>query len=93
MKKITLAAVVAIVVVEGDKTVFMQAYGIADCKAGQKADLNTLYYIASLTKSFTVLAAEIDREGKTKLADPLSNYAASVSQPSSHTFKVDQAAL
>src|SRR3954471_10671807 len=70
---------VAVVVVKGDKPVFMQAYGIADREAGKKADANTLYYIASSTKSFMALAAaEIDREGKIKLADPLTKYSQGV---------------
>src|SRR4051812_16222575 len=70
---------VAVVVVKGDKSVFMQAYGIADREAGKKADADTLYYIASSTKSFMALAAaEIDREGKIKLADPLTKYAQGV---------------
>ena len=38
---------VAIVVVKDDKPIFMQAYGLANKEAGTKADLNTLYYIAS----------------------------------------------
>lgn len=70
---------VAIVVVKGDKAFFMKAYGMANREAGKKADVNTLYYIASSTKSFMALAAaQLDREGKIKLADPLTKYAPGV---------------
>src|SRR5258708_318167 len=70
---------VAIVVVKGDKAFFMKAYGMANREAGKQADVNTLYYIASSTKSFMALAAaQLDREGKIKLADPLTKYAPGV---------------
>ena len=59
---------VAMVVVKDDKPIFMQAYGLANKEAGTKADSNTLYYIASSTKSYMALAAALlDREGKIKL--------------------------
>jgi CubicO group peptidase (beta-lactamase class C family) len=66
---------VAVVVVKGDKPIFLKAYGIADKATGLKADTDTLFYIASSTKSFTALAAALlDREGKIKLTDPLTKY-------------------
>src|SRR4051812_4415924 len=46
---------IAIVVIKDDKPIFIRAYGMADREAGVKADTNTLYYIASSTKSFTAL--------------------------------------
>jgi CubicO group peptidase (beta-lactamase class C family) len=48
---------IAIVVIKDDKPIFVRAYGMADREAGIKADADTLYYIASSTKSFTALAA------------------------------------
>jgi CubicO group peptidase (beta-lactamase class C family) len=66
---------VAMVVVKDDKPVFMRAYGLANKEAGTKADINTLYYIASSTKSYMALAAAlIDREGKIKLSDPMTKH-------------------
>ncbi len=66
---------IAVVVIKGDKPIFVRAYGIADKETGTKANTNTLFYIASSTKSFTALAAALlDREGKIKLADPVNKY-------------------
>ncbi len=70
---------VAMVVVKDDKPIFMRAYGLANKQAGTKADINTLYYIASSTKSYMALAAaQLDREGKIKLSDPMTKYAPGV---------------
>lgn len=66
---------IAIVVIKDDKPIFMRAYGMADKEAGIKADTDTLFYIASSTKSFTGLAAAmLDQEGKIKLSDPVTKY-------------------
>jgi CubicO group peptidase (beta-lactamase class C family) len=66
---------IAIVVIKDDRPIFVRAYGMADREAGIKADTDTLYYIASSTKSFTALAAAmLDQEGKIKLSDALTKY-------------------
>ncbi|MDM7921011.1 MAG: serine hydrolase [Pyrinomonadaceae bacterium] len=66
----------AIVVVAGDRIVYERGFGLANREAGTKANEDTLFYIASSTKSFTALAAALlDREGKIKLNDPILNYA------------------
>src|SRR5687767_4061376 len=66
---------IAIVVIKDDKPIFLRAYGMADKEAGIKADADTLYYIASSTKSFTALAAAmLDQEGKIKFSDPVTKY-------------------
>jgi len=66
---------IAIVVVKDDKPIFVHAYGMADKEAGIKADTDTLFYIASSTKSFMALAAAmLDKEGKIKFADPVTKY-------------------
>ena len=66
---------IAIVVIKDDKPIFLRAYGMADKEAGIKADVDTLYYTASSTKSFTALAAAmLDREGKIKFSDPVTKY-------------------
>jgi CubicO group peptidase (beta-lactamase class C family) len=69
----------AIVVVKDDKPIFVRAYGLADKEAAVKADPDTLYYIASSTKSFMALAAAmIDQEGKIKLSDPVTKYTSGI---------------
>ena len=70
---------VAIVVVKDGKPIFMRAYGLANKETGTRADNNTLYYIASSTKSYMALAAALlDREGKIKLNDAITKYAPGV---------------
>ena len=66
---------IAIVVIKDDKPIFLHAYGMADKEAGIKADIDTLFYIASSTKAFTALAAAmLDQEGKIKFSDPVTRY-------------------
>src|SRR6185436_7093472 len=48
---------IAIVVIKDDKPIFLRGYGMADREAGLKSDTDTLFYMASSTKSFTALAA------------------------------------
>lgn len=70
----------SIVVIKEDKPIFTKAYGMADKEAGSKATTDTLYYIASSTKSFTALAAALlDNEGKIRLADPVNKYTQGIS--------------
>ena len=79
MEKLPDIPAFAVVVIKDDKPIFMKAYGTADKEAGVKADVDTLFYIASSTKAYTALAAEtIDREGKIKLADPINKYTAGI---------------
>jgi CubicO group peptidase (beta-lactamase class C family) len=66
---------IAIVVIKDDSPIFVRAYGMADEEAGIRADTDTLFYIASSTKSYTALAAAmLDQEGKIKLSDPMTKY-------------------
>lgn len=66
---------IGVVIVKDGKPLFIKAYGYADREARIKADNNTLFYIASATKSFTALAAAmLDKEGKIKLDSPMSRY-------------------
>ncbi|OJJ15437.1 hypothetical protein BKI52_39165 [marine bacterium AO1-C] len=58
----------SVVVVKGDKAVFMKGYGYADIANKYPVQVNTPYYIASSTKSFMGMAASIlDHQGKVKL--------------------------
>ncbi|MBA3353850.1 MAG: serine hydrolase [Blastocatellia bacterium] len=80
---------VAMVVVKDDKPIFMRAYGMANKETGIKADADTLYYIASSTKSYMALAAALlDREGKIKLSEPFTKYAPGVTFKTSIPDKV-----
>jgi CubicO group peptidase (beta-lactamase class C family) len=66
---------IAIVVIKDDKPIFLRAYGMADKEAGIKAETDTLFYVASSTKSFTALAAAmLDKEGKIKFSDAMTKY-------------------
>jgi len=70
---------IAFVVIKDDRPIFLRAYGMADKESGIKADTDTLFYIASSTKSFTALAAAmLDKEGKIKLSDPVTKYTAGI---------------
>ena len=65
----------AIVVIKDDRPIFIRAYGMADKETGIKADNDTLYYIASSTKSYTALtAAMLDKEGQIKFSDAVTKY-------------------
>jgi CubicO group peptidase (beta-lactamase class C family) len=80
---------VAVVVVKDDKPIFLKAYGVADAATGRRADTDTLFYIASSTKSFMALAAALlDREGKIKLSDPVTKYTAGLDLKNSIPDKV-----
>lgn len=85
---------VAIVVIKDDQPIFLRAYGLADKEAGTKADTDTLYYIASSTKSFMAMtAALLDKEGKIRLDDPITKYAAGLTFKSSIPDKVSVRSL
>jgi CubicO group peptidase (beta-lactamase class C family) len=74
LKNVDIPAIGVTILSEG-KPVFIKTYGLADKEAGIKADNNTLFYIASSTKSFTALAAALlDKDGKIKLNDPVNKY-------------------
>jgi len=80
---------VIMVVVKDDQPVFMKAYGWANREQQVKADENTLYYIASATKSFTAMAAAmLDQEGSIKLDDPMRKYAPDIAFKNSIPDKV-----
>lgn len=44
---------VAVVVVEGDKIVFAKGYGVTEINLPQKVDENTIFQLASVSKTFT----------------------------------------
>ncbi|MGF2414042.1 MAG: serine hydrolase domain-containing protein, partial [Ferruginibacter sp.] len=70
---------IGISILSGGKPVFVKTYGYANKEAGIKADNNTLFYIASSTKSFTALsAALLEEEGKIQLNEPIDKYLGSL---------------
>ena len=65
----------AVVVVRDTQVVYLKGFGWADVEAKRAVTPQTVFYIASTTKSFTGLAASIlDRAGTFPLDAPLSRY-------------------
>ncbi len=49
----------AVAVVRGSDVVYAKGFGVADRETGRRAGADTQFYIASTTKSFTALAAQL----------------------------------
>jgi CubicO group peptidase (beta-lactamase class C family) len=65
----------AVVVVRDTAPIYMKGFGYADLEARRPVTPQTVFYVASTTKSFTGLAAAIlDRQGRISLEAPLSRY-------------------
>lgn len=65
----------SLAVVKDDQIIFEKYHGLADLEKGKMVDENTLFYIASTTKSFTALAALIlESKGELDLERSLSEY-------------------
>lgn len=65
---------ISLVVVKGDRPIFIKSYGYADIEHKVKAQNHTAYYIASATKAFTGMAAAIlDHQGKINLETSLAD--------------------
>jgi len=72
---------VGVAVVRDGKVIVAKGYGLTDVAAGTKADENTGFQIASVTKQFTAAGIMLlVEEGKIKLDDPLSKHVADVPQ-------------
>ncbi len=71
----TGASSLALVLVDGTQVVWAEGFGLADPLEGRKANADTIYGIASVSKTFTALAAfrQVDR-GKLDLDTPVTNY-------------------
>jgi len=69
----TPAAVVMIS--RGDLVLHEKAYGLADIEAGRAATLDDVFFLASISKSFTSTAVlRLVAEGELSLEDPISEY-------------------
>ncbi len=65
----------AMAVVRGDEAVYLRGFGVADREADVESTPETLFYIASSTKSFTALAAALlDARGDLDLDASLAHY-------------------
>ncbi|MCA9731466.1 MAG: serine hydrolase [Deferribacteres bacterium] len=65
----------AVAVVQGDKVVFAQGYGVRALGKPDKIDRNTLFAVASNTKAFTAaLLGLLEHEGKIQWDDPICDY-------------------
>jgi len=74
-RKLDLSPGLAVVVVQGDEVAYAADFGWADSKAGREVDAETIFYIASSTKSFTgMAAAKLAHDGRLDLDVPLSTY-------------------
>ncbi len=70
-----LAPGMGVSVVKGDELIYAKGFGHADVEAGRPVTTETLFYIASTTKSFTALAAaQLAERGELDLDAPLSRY-------------------
>lgn len=66
---------IAVGIVKDGKLVLAKGYGVTNCKTNQKVDANTLFGIASNSKSFTTAAlAILVDEGKIKWDDKVIRY-------------------
>ncbi|TFG66826.1 MAG: serine hydrolase [Gemmatimonadales bacterium] len=79
-RDLDLSPGLAIVVVQGDDVAYAADFGWADTEAGREVDAETVFYIASSTKSFTgMAAAKLAYDGRLDLDAPLSTYLSDLS--------------
>lgn len=72
----------AVVVVQGDRTVFARAYGLRDIQAKAPLSLHDPIYVGSSTKAYTgLLAAELDRQAIVPLSTTLKDVWPSLTLP------------
>lgn len=65
----------SVAVVRGEQTLFARGYGWADIQAGKKADANTVFHVASVSKLVTATAAmQLLEQGAFRLDDKVAAY-------------------
>jgi CubicO group peptidase (beta-lactamase class C family) len=70
-----MAPGMAVAVVQGDEIVYANGFGSADLETNRPVTMETMFYIASTTKSFTAFAAALlHYRGELNLDSPLSRY-------------------
>ncbi|HEX7123324.1 MAG TPA: serine hydrolase domain-containing protein [Gemmatimonadaceae bacterium] len=73
---------VSIAIVQGDRIIYEQGFGVANVETGEPVTPTTLFRIGSATKMFTGLAAVLmAREGKVDLTVPIGRYAEGIREP------------
>ncbi|MBN1301617.1 MAG: serine hydrolase, partial [Melioribacteraceae bacterium] len=73
--KLGLTPGMAVGVVKDNEVIYAEGFGVTDITAGEKVSPETLFYIASTTKSFTGLAgALLDHESLLDLDKPFTDY-------------------
>ncbi len=66
---------IAIVIVQGDEILYCQSYGVTSVDSNQAMTTDTLFDLASLTKSFTALAVLLlEDQGLIDIDEPLQKY-------------------
>ena len=71
----------AIGIVVGDELIYAKGFGVSDLESQSPIDPETVFRIASMTKSFTGLAIlKLRDEGKLSLEDPVSKYVPELSR-------------
>ncbi|MBL0388671.1 cyclic peptide export ABC transporter [Tumebacillus sp. ITR2] len=65
----------AVVIVEGDKTIYQKGFGYANTSDKRPVTEKTLFELGSNSKAFTALAVlQLESEGKLHLSDPVTKY-------------------
>ncbi|MCZ6679967.1 MAG: serine hydrolase [Candidatus Poribacteria bacterium] len=65
----------AVAVVQGNDVIYAKGFGYADLETQRRVTPETMFYIASTTKSFTAFAAALlDSRGELDLDKPISQY-------------------
>lgn len=66
---------VSMAVVQGNEVIWSRGFGLADIASGQPANPDTIYAIASITKSFTAIAVlQLAEQGKLSLDDAIEKH-------------------
>lgn len=64
-----------VLVAVGERVVFKEAFGLANVKANELADVGTAYEVGSVSKPFTATAIlMLEERGELSLTDPLTKY-------------------
>ncbi|NNK11474.1 MAG: beta-lactamase family protein, partial [Flavobacteriaceae bacterium] len=64
-----------VLIADSGQNIFHKAYGLADRDTGKTNELNTLFDIGSMNKTFTrIVVKQLEEEGKLKLTDRLLDY-------------------
>ncbi|MEM6347121.1 MAG: serine hydrolase domain-containing protein, partial [Bacteroidota bacterium] len=75
----------SLVLVDDQKVLWSEGFGLANVAEGKKADENTLYRVGSISKVFTAMAVmQLVEQGKIDLDAPIANYITEFAPKSHH---------